>query len=160
MHLHVTCSFMSIVISISSLWLADAQAQDFGEWRALTAEEEKARIGDMPMTSIDSSMIKADFDGDRRIDTALIAVREGDQTRDLIIKMNDQIHVLVRSSESGVTVGPEDGLRLAKATRWDTICGNAFRELQGGLCESEKYPKAVTLRNPGLLRISSGETVL
>jgi hypothetical protein len=160
MRLHVTLALVSTAIGLSSLWLSGAQAQDLGEWRLLTAEEEKARIGDSPSNSIDPAMIKADFNGDGRIDTALIAVRKSDQSRDLIVKMDDRIHVLVRSEVSGVSIGAEDGLGLAKPGHWDTICGNAFRELQGELCESEKYPKAVILRNPGLLRISSGEAVL
>lgn len=160
MRLPIATALAIIAIGLSWPLPSGARAQDFEAWRALTAEEDKARSGNAPSASIDPAMIRADFDGDGRIDTALIAVRKADRTRDLIVKAGERIHVLVRSSESGVSVGPEDGLGLAKVGRWDTICGNAFRELQGGLCESGTYPRAVTLKNPGLLLIAPGETVL
>jgi hypothetical protein len=147
-------------LALAGALTAPAAAQDIGRWRALTAGEEKARIGDIPAESVDPSMIEADFDGDGRKDRALIAVRRADQVRDLIADMGDRIHVLVRSEEKSAGVGPEDGLGLAKPGRWETVCGNAFRDLQGGLCGSEKYPRAVTLKNPGLLHISPGEAIL
>lgn len=137
-----------------------ALAQDYGEWRALTEEEDKARIGDTVAESIDPSTIEADFDGDGRTDTALIAVRKADGTRDLIVDLGRSVHVLIRSEERGMSVDPEAGLGLAKPRRWDTICGKALRKLQGGLCESERYPASVTLKLPGILYIENGLTQL
>jgi hypothetical protein len=137
-----------------------ARARDFGEWRALTAEEENARIGDTPAGSVDPSTIEADFNGDGRTDRALIAVRKSDGVRDLIVDTGDRIHVLVRSEPGRESVEPEDGLGPAKPGRWETICGNAFRELQGGLCETENYPRTVTLKNPGILHVSPGQAIL
>ncbi|MFC4175313.1 hypothetical protein ACFOYU_25140 [Microvirga sp. GCM10011540] len=137
-----------------------ALSQELGEWRALTAEEEKSHKGDVPADSADPLSVEADFDGDGRKDKALIAARRADGIRDLIVRMGDRIHVLVRSEEGGASVGAEDGLGLAEPGRWETICGNAFRDLQGGLCESEQYPEAVTLKHPGLLHISPGEAML
>jgi hypothetical protein len=137
-----------------------AEAQDFGEWRALTTEEEKAHNADIPADSVDPVMIEADFNGDGRKDKALIAVRKADQVHDLIVDLGDRIHVLVRSEAGGEGVAPGAGVRLAESGRWETICGNAFRDLQGGMCESENYPRAVSLKRPGIISISDGATLL
>jgi hypothetical protein len=137
-----------------------ALAQDFGEWRALTVEEQKAHLGDVPAGSAAPLMIEADFNGDGRKDKALIAIRKADQVHDLIVDLGDQTHVLVRSEEGGEGIAPGASLGHAKPGRWETICGNAFRDLQGGLCESEKYPRAVRLEHPGIICIADGETLL
>ncbi len=149
-----------LAAGFSVLPISEALSQDFGAWRALTAEEEKARAENSPSVELDPTTIEADFNGDGKTDTALIAVRLSDQARELIVDMNGHTHVLIHVEEGEERIGPDDGLGLAEPRRWETICGNAFRKLQGGLCESEGYPKAVTLKNPGFLYISPGQTNL
>jgi hypothetical protein len=128
-----------------------ALAQNLGNWRALTAEEEKARIADVSPESIDPATIEADFDGDGRKDKALIAINQSDGVRGLIAVINGRIHVI---SPDGVEAS--DGLGLAESGSWDTVCGNAFREFH----DCRDYPSRVTLKNPGILRISDGRTTL
>lgn len=139
---------------------AQTQTQDHGGWRALTTEEEKARVGDTPAESVDPAMIEADFDGDGRKDKALIAVRKADGMHNLIVDLGTQVQALIQSDQRGMSVDPQAGLGLAKPGRWETICGNALRKLQGGLCEAERYPAAVTLKRPGILYIENGLTQL
>lgn len=141
------------VLGLGLTWsiAAGASAQDLGSWRPLTAEEEKSRIGDTPAGSIDPAMIEADFDGDGRKDKALIAVRKSNGSRGLIAVLNGRVHVIDPDS-----IEPSDSLRVAKPGRWNTICGNAFREFH----ECAGYPGRVTLKNPGILAISDGRTVL
>ena len=131
-----------------------AHAQDFGEWRALTAEEEQARIADVPSDSIDPAMIEGDFDGDGTKDKAMIAIRRSDQVRGLIVSLKGRIHVVEAEN-----VEANDGLGLAEPGRWDTVCGNAFREFHQTECRAG-YPAQVRLRNPGFLHIGQGHTVL
>ncbi len=131
-----------------------ALSQNLGEWRTLTAKEERARLGETPISEADPSTIEADFDGDGRKDRALIAVRRSDGARGLVVAMKGRVRVIEPEG-----VEPQDGLRLAEPGSWDTICGNAFREFHQEPCD-EGYPARVDLRNPGILRISNGATIL
>ncbi|HZH51445.1 MAG TPA: hypothetical protein VEZ16_06130 [Microvirga sp.] len=131
-----------------------AWAQDLGEWRALTEEEENARTEDVESDSIDPAMIEADFDGDKIEDGALIAIRKSDGARGLIVVMKDRVHVIDTEH-----IGPKDGLGLAPPGSWDTVCGNAFREFHREACNSG-YPARIKLKTPGILLIGNGSTVL
>ncbi|MBM1171128.1 hypothetical protein [Microvirga arabica] len=144
--------FLSIGILVAAPPAAIAQA--LGEWRALTAEEEQARIGDTPSGETDPSMIEADFDGDGRQDRALVAVRRSNGARGLVVATRGKVQVIKPED-----VEPQDGLRLAAPGPWDTVCGNAFRAFHQGTC-NDGYPSRVELRNPGILWIGNGRTVL
>jgi hypothetical protein len=151
MRLSIPAALVSIALGLSWPFPSGAQAQDLGEWRALTPKEEKDRIGKTPRSEADPSMIEADFDGDGKKDKALIAIRISDGARGLIAVMNGHIHPI---NPDGVE--PSDGLRFAKPDRWDTVCGHAYREFH----DCTDYPSHVTLKNPGILWISVGRTVL
>lgn len=149
------CGTVLIALSLSLSWLpaAGALSQDVGPWRALTAEEERARIGDTPAQSIDPSMIEGDFDGDGTKDKALIAIRKSDGVFGLIAILKSRIHVLDTD-----LVEPSDGLGYAKPGTWKTICGIANRASDDESCK--EYPSRVTLKNPGILWIGNGRTLL
>ena len=136
---------------LSSLPVSSTLSQDFGFWRALTTEEEKARIGDASANSIDPTMIEADFDGDGRKDKALIAIRKIDGARGLIAVLNGRVHVI---SPDGME--PSDGLGLAKRGISNTDCVSPIREFH----DFTHYPSRVMLKNPGILWIGNGRTSL
>jgi hypothetical protein len=141
-------------LSIAALGMngSVAVAQNLGNWRALTADEEKARIGDTPAASVDPSIVEADFDGDGRKDKALIAVRKSDGIFGLIAILRGRIHVLDTD-----LVEASDGLRYAESGTWDTICGMPDRANDASC---DEYPSRVTLKNPGILWIGNGRTSL
>ncbi|MBJ6128038.1 hypothetical protein [Microvirga splendida] len=140
-------------LSIAALGMngSAALAQNLGNWRALTAEEEKVRIADISPGSVDPSTIEADFDGNGRKDKALIAINKFDGARGLIVLVHGRVHVI---SPDGVEAS--DGLGLAERGSWDTVCGNAFREFH----DCTDYPSRVMLKNPGILWIGNGRTSL
>ncbi|WP_230531691.1 hypothetical protein [Microvirga roseola] len=148
----LSCLTVSIALFVPAL--SAAHAQDLGGWRALTAEEEKARIAGVPSDSVDPAMVEADFDGDGTTDKGLIAVRQSDGARGLIAVLKGKVHVI---DPDGIE--PSDGLGLAEPGTWETVCGNAFREFHQAACE-EGYPARVTLKKPGILWIGNGQTVL
>jgi hypothetical protein len=86
---------LSLSLDLPSLAIPRALSQDLGPWRALTAEEEKIRIGETPSSEADPSMIEGDFDGDKTKDKALIAVRRSDGIRGLVVLLKSQHHILV-----------------------------------------------------------------
>ena len=137
--------------------LPDATAQDLGAWRALTAEEEKARIGDTPASKADPSTIEADFDGDRTKDKALIAVRSTDGARGLVVSLKAGLHVLVLSGENrdgtDADKSPllEAGIRVAKPGPWRPNC---FEDC------SNNPPKTAVLKAPGILFYDDASTML
>ena len=155
----ILCSDRSIFLAVLMMCLpallpSAALSQDFGPWRALTAEEERARSGDTLSESADPSLIEGDFNGDGKSDKVLIAIRKADGARQLI--------AVTRNPNNPVELGaaePDDGLRLAEPGPWDTICGNAFREFHADLCASG-YPRQIRLKNPGVLLVGSGQTSL
>jgi len=137
--------------------LPDAGAQDLGAWRALTTEEEKARVGDTPQKDADPSTIEADFDGDKAKDKALIAVRTTDGARGLVVFLKSGLHVLVLSGENrdgtDADKSPllEAGIRVAKPGPWRPNC---FED-----CVAHP-PRTFALRNPGILFYDDGSTML
>ncbi len=143
-----------LMLGLPALLPAAALSQDFGPWRALTAEEERARSGDTLSATADPSLIEGDFNGDGTGDKVLIAIRKADGARHLIAVTQNPNHPVERG-----TAEPDDGLRLAEPGPWDTICGNAFREFHADLCASG-YPKQIRLKNPGVLLVGSGQTSL
>jgi hypothetical protein len=153
-HLLIVWALLSVVVPVSST----AQAQDFGIWRALTAEEEKTRIGDTPISEADPSMIEADFDGDGRKDKALLAVRKTDDVLGLIVllKARSQVFVLSEYNRSGLDVArsglPDAGLRIAEPGAWEPNCYDKE-------CFKDR-PKKRILKNPGILYYAGPNTVL
>ncbi|WP_201862558.1 hypothetical protein [Microvirga soli] len=141
-------------LSIGALGMdgSAALAQNLGNWRALTAEEEKARIANVSPESVDPAMIEADFDGDGRKDKALIAVRKSDGVFGLIAILKGRIHVLDTD-----LVEASDGLRYAEPRTWDTICG---MPASANDASCDEYPSRVILKNPGILWIGNGRTSL
>jgi len=136
-----------------------AQAQDYGEWRALTSDEEKARIAAVRPGSVAPAVVEADFDGDGTKDKVLIAIRKADGARRVIAVMGNRVNVIEPKG-----VDAPDGLGLADSGSDDTICGNAFQQLHKEACDD--YPAHmnfrycdgphaahVTLKRPGFLWI-------
>ncbi|KAB0267990.1 hypothetical protein [Microvirga brassicacearum] len=108
-------------------------------------------------------MIEADFDGNGIKDRAQIAIRKSDQARGVIVTTKGRVHLLLILSEGDEIRADhsdlkDNGLGFAKPGRWDTVCGNAFREFQEESCED--YPKSVRLRNPGILVVSNTYALL
>src|SRR5215217_4752638 len=116
-----------------------AQAQDYGEWRALTSDEEKARIAAVRPGSVAPAVVEADFDGDGTKDKVLIAIRKADGARRVIAVMGNRVHVI-----EPLGVDAPDGLGLADSGSDDTICGNAFQQLHKEACDD--YPAHMHFR--------------
>jgi hypothetical protein len=148
------------VFSIGFLCAAGTIAlpQDFAAWRTLTAEEEKSRIGDLPVGSSDPSMIQADFNGDGKKDKALIAIRETDGARGLIVALAGRSQILVLSEENGSGADSDQsgllnkGLSIAEPGSWQANCYDD---------ECFKHPpRTRILKNPGILFYDGPNTVL
>lgn len=138
-----------------ALFPTSALAETASAWRSLTADEERARAGDVVAESLDPAAIEGDFDGDGKKDRAEIMVRTKDMARGLLVSMKGASKVVA----TGDGVSDQDGLGLAEPGPWDTVCGNAFREFHQKACE-DGYPSRLTLKNPGILLIGNGRTML
>jgi hypothetical protein len=148
------------LLSASLPWLAplSALSQDFGPWRTLTVEEEKARIAGISPESVDPSLIEADFDGNGKKDKALIAIRKADKARGLIVVLNGQLQVLalfrervpwLDDDESGLR---DTGLQIAEPGSWQPNCYD-------DVCFKHP-PKKRILKNPGILLLEDLTTML
>ena len=153
-----TLARLLLTVSIPVLAPEGVLARDLGSWRALTAEEEKARIGGTPSESVDPSTIEADFDGDGRRDQALIAVRTSDGARGLIVALKSRLHVLVLSGENRAGIDAdksallEAGLQVVKPGSWQPNCFDDE-------C-SRNPPRRIRLKYSGILLYDEGSTVL
>jgi hypothetical protein len=145
------------VLGLLSPAMTTAQAQDYGEWRALSSDEEKARIAGVRLSSVAPAVIEADFDGNGTKDKVSIAIRKADGARGVIALIGKRLQVVEIEKAT-------DALGLADPTSHDTICGKALRELHEEACNDYparvtlKYcngyhPARVTLKHPGFLRI-------
>lgn len=150
------CGLIKSIVCLCLLWqmCAAALARDLGVWRELTAEEERARTAGTPFESTDPSTIEADFNSDGVKDQAMIAIRRTDQVRGLIAVVKGQVHVLVVEPK---TITEYDGLGVAQPGEWNPICGNALRAFHQ--CGPDN-PRKLRLKNPGILLIGDGTTVL
>jgi hypothetical protein len=81
-----------LIICLPGATCPAALSQNLGEWRALTAEEETIRIGEIPSSEANPSRIEADFDGKK--DKALIAIRKTDNACGLIVSLKGQLQIL------------------------------------------------------------------
>ena len=145
-----------LIICLPGATCPAALSQNLGEWRALTAEEETIRIGEIPSSEANPSRIEADFDGKK--DKALIAIRKTDNACGLIVSLKGQLQILVLSADNGNGLNSDQnrlldtGLSIAEPGSWEPNCYDD---------ECFKHPpKKRILRNPGILFYDGPNTIL